>query len=116
MIDELVDEEPVAVFEARQHAGAFDAHWLIEKKNDERRSHGGDDEIANPKQDSGGIRCRGAKRWGRLRRSWRGTGGLLCRSGFGGGDGIGILIRDKTDIHLNPEYSEPRRLALALHP
>ena len=108
VIDEFVDEEAVAVFEARQHAGAFYAHRLIEKKNNEGCSHGRDDKIANPKQDAGRIGC-----WGRVRRSWRGCGGLLCGSGRGGGDGIGILIRNKTGTHLNPEYSEPRRLALA---
>jgi hypothetical protein len=35
MVDELVDEKPVAVFEARQHAGALNADGLIEEHDDE---------------------------------------------------------------------------------
>ena len=51
MVDELVDEEPVAVFEARQHAGAFNAHRLVEKRDDEDRGDGGNEEIAQPEDD-----------------------------------------------------------------
>ena len=35
VVDELVDEEPVVIFEPRQHAGAFDAHRLVEKQDDQ---------------------------------------------------------------------------------
>jgi hypothetical protein len=34
-IDKLVDEEAVAVFQAGQHGGAFDADRLIENEDDE---------------------------------------------------------------------------------
>jgi hypothetical protein len=55
VVNEFVDKEPVAVLEARQHAGAFNADGLIEKRDDEDGSDGRNGQIANPKQDSRGF-------------------------------------------------------------
>jgi len=57
-VNEFVDEKPVAVLEARQHAGAFYADGLIEEGDDEDGSDGGNGQIADPKQDACGFRLR----------------------------------------------------------
>jgi hypothetical protein len=36
VLDEFIDEQPVLVSQARQHAGTFDPHRLIEKGDDEK--------------------------------------------------------------------------------
>ncbi len=55
VIDKLVDEEAVAVFQARQHAGAFHADRLVEKRNDQDGCGGGDEQIAQPKHNARGL-------------------------------------------------------------
>ena len=48
VVNEFVDEKTVAVLEARQHAGAFNADGLIEEGDDEDGSDGGNGQIADP--------------------------------------------------------------------
>src|SRR5208283_737589 len=47
-IDELVDEDPLLVFEAGHHAGAFHLHRLVEKDNDESGDGERDQQISYP--------------------------------------------------------------------
>lgn len=75
VIDEFVDKEPVAVFQAGQHAGAFHPDRLIEKGDDQHRGDGGNKQIAEPEAD-------GVRPWRRWRRR------LPCGGRHGGG-GIG---------------------------
>ena len=60
-VNEFVDEEPVAVLEARQHAGAFYPDRLIEEGDDEDGSDGGNSQIADPEQDARGFPTRGRR-------------------------------------------------------
>src|SRR5216684_2325926 len=52
-IDELVDEDPLLVFEAGHHAGAFNLHRLVEKDNDESGDGERDQKIARPNRHHG---------------------------------------------------------------
>ena len=47
-VGEFVDEEAVLIFEAREHAGAFNADRLIEKQDDEEGDGDGDEHVAGP--------------------------------------------------------------------
>ena len=60
VVDKLVDEEPVAVFQPRQHADAFHADRLVKKRNDQHGGNGGDEQIAQPEHNARGFarRCR----------------------------------------------------------
>jgi len=48
VVNELVDEEPVAIFELRHHAGALNTDRLVKERDDEHRGNGREDEIAEP--------------------------------------------------------------------
>src|ERR1700722_8322632 len=52
VVNELVDEEPVMILEPREHAGAFNAHRLVEEEDDENRNARGDQQIAKPKTEA----------------------------------------------------------------
>ena len=87
MIGELVDEEAIFILQLGQHAGAFNAHRLVEKRDDEGGDQDGDDHVAKPGV-HGDVRLRGrlgVRRAGGRRLLWVGRGGLLvvhllCRS------------------------------------
>ena len=68
VVDKFVDEEPVAVFQPRQHAGAFHAHRLVKKGDDQHRGGCGNEQIAKPEADGIAV--------ARGRRALR---GCLCR-------------------------------------
>ena len=75
VVDHFVDEEPVAVFQLRQHAGAFDAHRLVEKGDDENRGGGGDEQVAQPEGETGGSARGHALAW----RQVAGSGGGIAQ-------------------------------------
>src|SRR6266851_7486278 len=52
-IDKLVDEDPLLVFEAGHHAGAFNLHRLVEKDNNEGGDGERDQQIARPDRHHG---------------------------------------------------------------
>ena len=58
MIHELVDEEAIPVLKARQHAGAFHAHRLVEEHDDQHGDGDGDKDVANPQVDAVGDAIR----------------------------------------------------------
>ena len=60
VVDELVDEEAVVVLQARQHAGAFHAHRLVEEHDDEDGHGRRDDNVADPEEEAplaGAFHC-----------------------------------------------------------
>src|ERR1700674_2011912 len=52
-IDKLVDEDPLLIFEAGHHAGAFNLHRLVEKDNDEGGDGERDQQISRPDRHHG---------------------------------------------------------------
>src|ERR1700733_4308493 len=48
VIDEFVDKDAVLIMQARQHAGAFDTHRLVEKGDDEECHSERDENVARP--------------------------------------------------------------------
>src|SRR3981189_953399 len=69
-IDKLVDEDPLLVFEAGHHAGAFNLHRLVEKDNDESLDGERDQQIARPDRHHG-QRARAGFFWNRRYRRLR---------------------------------------------
>jgi len=53
VVDKFVDKEAIAVFKAREHAGAFNTHGLVEKRNDKDGSEGRDEQVAEPENNAG---------------------------------------------------------------
>jgi len=54
-VDKLVDEEPVLIFQPRQHAGAFHAHRCKEN-NDEDGNDDGNEYVAQPELKAPALR------------------------------------------------------------
>src|ERR1035437_3167513 len=54
-VDELVDEEPGLVIQPRQHTGAFHAHRLVKKNNDEDGNDDGNQYVAHPELKATGF-------------------------------------------------------------
>jgi len=79
VVGELINEEAVFILELGEHAGAFDAHRLIEEGDDEGGDQDGDDDVAKP-----GVY--GCGSWG------KGLLGLDRRYRLRGGFGVGVWI------------------------
>src|ERR1700688_3054191 len=52
VVEEFIDKQAVLVSQARQHAGAFHPHWLIEKSDDEEGDRERKEHIATPEPEN----------------------------------------------------------------
>src|SRR5438270_10280067 len=48
-VDQLVDEDPLLVFQSGLHAAAFHLDRLIDKQNDEKSNENGEEQVAHPR-------------------------------------------------------------------
>src|SRR5450631_3140605 len=70
MVDKLIDEEAVVIFQARQHTGSLHPHRLIEKRDDQNGNTGRNQQISKPQSNPGWPQGRCGVSWWRGYKIW----------------------------------------------